>query len=98
MLPALAAQLPTTLLQLSDLHFATTDFEKPSVFGDRIGDADLFAAALLPGLAPDAVLITGDLTEGKLATGGGRSSRASGAPTASSSPPCARPWRQSRPW
>lgn len=67
----MAAQLPTTLLQLSDLHFATTDFEKPSVFGDRIGDADLFAAALLPGLAPDAVLITGDLTEGKLATGGG---------------------------
>ena len=59
------ASTPLTLLHLSDIHFSTNAQATWASFGDREGDARLFAQHLLPRLAPSAVLITGDLVDAR---------------------------------
>lgn len=72
-----SAPPPWTLaFQISDLHFCAWGDEPwyASAFGDREGDAQLLADAssgLVRSLAPDVVLVTGDLTDGKQLSGTG---------------------------
>ena len=54
-----ARPLPTLLLHLSDTHFSTNIDKYWTLFGDREGDMGLFAAEVVPALAPSAVLVTG---------------------------------------
>lgn len=66
----------TLAFQISDLHFCAWGDEPwyASSFGDREGDAQLLANAstgLVRWLAPDVVLVTGDLTDGKQLGGTG---------------------------
>ncbi|RMZ56666.1 hypothetical protein APUTEX25_002755 [Auxenochlorella protothecoides] len=64
---------PVTLLQLSDLHLAAPNSSGAwAAFGDREGDLRAFTAHLLPRLRPRALLVTGDLTDGKQAGGRGQ--------------------------
>lgn len=65
---------PVVLLHLSDLHFSVNTHGKHwRAFGDREGDAALWASELVPRLGPPAaLLVTGDITDGKTARGVGQ--------------------------
>ena len=58
--PDAAARLPKVLLHLSDTHFSTNVEKYWALFGDRAGDMGLFAARVVPALAPARVLVTGE--------------------------------------
>lgn len=56
---------PAVLLHLSDIHYSVNVKKYWRLFGDREGDAALFSGVVVPRLAPQAVLVTGDLTDSK---------------------------------
>lgn len=62
---------PVVFLQLSDIHYSTNVRKYWRLFGDREGDAVLWAQSVVPRIAPAAVLVTGDLTDSKTARGEG---------------------------
>jgi hypothetical protein len=62
---------PAVLLHLSDIHLSVNVEKYWRAFGDRQGDMELFAGRLLPLLAPQAVLLSGDLADSKNAAGAG---------------------------
>ena len=57
---------PLELLHLSDIHYSTNVRKYWRQFGDREGDAALFAQRLVPRLAPWGVALTGDITDSKV--------------------------------
>lgn len=66
---------PTVMLQLSDIHCSVNHKKFLQKFGDRVGDAKLFASEVVPRLNPAALVITGDLTDSKTAQGSGKQHR-----------------------
>jgi hypothetical protein len=60
---------PTVFLHLSDIHYSVNVHKYWRQFGDREGDAALFAQRLVPRLGLAGACITGDLTDSKV---GGR--------------------------
>ncbi|KDD73107.1 hypothetical protein H632_c2530p0, partial [Helicosporidium sp. ATCC 50920] len=64
---------PMVVLHLSDMHFSVAGFVPAyfTAFGDRVGDAAAFAARVVPALLPEAVVVSGDLTDGKTPAGRG---------------------------
>lgn len=52
-------------------HYSTNVHKYWRSFGDRESDAALWAQRVLPRLAPQAVLVTGDITDSKTARGDG---------------------------
>ena len=62
-----SAAPPTVLLHLSDIHYSVNVHKYWAAFGDREGDAALWATELVPRLGPPAaVLVTGDITDSKV--------------------------------
>lgn len=60
---------PLVLLQLSDIHYSTNVRKYWRLFGDREGDAALWAQQVVPRLRPAAALVTGDITDSKVGCG-----------------------------
>jgi hypothetical protein len=60
---------PTVILHLSDIHYSVNVHKYWRQFGDREGDAVLFAQRLVPRLGLAGACITGDLTDSKVGAG-----------------------------
>ena len=58
---------PALILQVSDLH--TCQHQHLRKNRERLADLHLFSSALVPNIAPQAILFTGDLTDSKTADG-----------------------------
>jgi hypothetical protein len=52
-------------VQVSDIHLSRYAVEQMPQFGDKEGDWGYFASNILRPLAPGALLLTGDLVDGK---------------------------------
>ncbi|PRW58812.1 metallophosphoesterase [Chlorella sorokiniana] len=63
--------LPLAFVHLSDIHYSTNVRKYWRLFGDREGDAALWAQQVVPRLRPAAALVTGDITDSKTAHGEG---------------------------
>lgn len=59
------------LLHLSDIHLSTNTKLYWQFFGDREADLKTFVKKLAPLLAPQATLISGDITDSKNKAGAG---------------------------
>ena len=57
---------PLLFLHLSDIHYSVNVRKYWASFGDREGDAALWAQQVVPRLRPAAVLVTGDITDSKV--------------------------------
>ncbi len=58
--------LPLAFVHLSDIHYSTNVRKYWRLFGDREGDAALWAQQVVPRLRPAAALVTGDITDSKV--------------------------------
>ena len=58
---------PPIILQVSDLH--TCQHQQLRANRERLADLQLFTSALVPNIAPQAMMFTGDLTDAKTADG-----------------------------
>jgi hypothetical protein len=70
---------PVAFLHLSDLHFSVNMRKYWRQFGDREGDALLWASQVVPRLGAAAIVITGDITDSKVGAGTYGSKRGGGA-------------------
>jgi hypothetical protein len=59
------SQTPAVFLHLSDIHFSTNVRKYWKMFGNREGDALLWAERLVPRLGVAGVAVTGDITDAK---------------------------------
>ena len=66
---AAAVAAATVILHLSDIHYSVNVHKYWRQFGDREGDAVLFAQRLVPRLGLAGACITGDLTDSKVGAG-----------------------------
>ncbi|EIE20379.1 Metallo-dependent phosphatase [Coccomyxa subellipsoidea C-169] len=70
-----STKLPGTawFIQISDTHLSKFDHlpDRQKLYGDKAGDLRLFARTVLAASQPGALLITGDLTDGKRLLGTG---------------------------
>ncbi|CAL8465131.1 g4666 [Coccomyxa elongata] len=69
-------KLPGTawFIQISDTHLSKFDhlLDRQKLYGDKVGDLRLFARTVLASSQPGALLITGDLVDGKTLLGRGQ--------------------------
>lgn len=52
-------------VQVSDIHLSRLAREQMPVFGDKEGDFGHFASSILQPMVPGALVLTGDLVDGK---------------------------------
>lgn len=57
---------PLAFVHLSDIHYSTNVRKYWRLFGDREGDAAVWAQQVVPRLRPATMLITGDITDSKV--------------------------------